>query len=553
MENLQIIDSDVLKRHTKDNVVDLVLNTIAKDKQVLIFNNSKNSSEATAEKIADAINKPNNERELLLLSNKILKSLQNPTKQCKRLAKCVQKGIAFHHSGLVAKQRTLIENEFKNGLIKAISSTPTLAAGLNLPAYKVIVKDYKRYSQRGFNDIPVLEYHQMSGRAGRPGKEDIGRAVLCVKSEEELNRVIPKFIFGESEEIISKLAVEPTLKMHILSLVSMDMINAKKEIKDFFKNTLYAEQYQDLEGLYFKVFDILKSLKSYGFVDQEDDYYRATRLGKKVSELYLNPDTADYFLSHLVKFQELFTKERPSSEDIYQLIHFVSNCAEMRPLFRILKAEEDVYTTKIEEMGDEMLVEFDPFEMDYANYMSLFKTADIFQDWINEAPEDYISEKYKITPGELTYKLGRMDWLLYCLEEFSLLKKNHFFKNVVKKLRIRFKAGVKEELISFVTLKGIGRARARKLYKANLKSFSDLSNASFEVLSKAVGDSMAIKIREQLTDEKYTSNDKVYSAKKPKEIKVRDVTDEEVDELVGAHVHFEKEKQESQKGLLDYF
>jgi len=553
MKDLQIISSDVIKRHTDDNVVDLVLNTISKDKQVLIFNNSKNSSEVTAEKIANAVKRTSDAKELNDLSNKILKSLQSPTKQCRRLAKCVQKGIAFHHSGLVAKQRNLIEDNFKSGLIKAISSTPTLAAGLNLPAYKVIIKDYKRYSQRGFNDIPVLEFHQMSGRAGRPGKEDVGRAVLCVKSEDELKRVIPKFIFGDSEEIISKLAVEPTLKMYILSLVSMDMINSKIEIKEFFKNTLYAKQYQDLEGLYYNVFEILNALKSYDFITQDDDYYRATRLGKKVSELYLNPDTAHYFLSHLNKFQTLFSKDRASKFDIYQLIHFVVNCAEMRPLFRVGKVEEEIYAQKVEEFGDTMLVEFDPFEMDYGTYMSIFKTADIFQDWILEAPEDYISEKYKITPGELSYKLGRMDWLLYCLEEFSLLTKNHYFKNIVHKLRVRFKAGVAEELLPLISLKGIGRVRARKLFKMNLKSLSDLRIASFEIISRAVGDSLAIKIREQLSDSGEFKGPNQHSYMKPKEIQVRDVTDEEVDELVGAHTHYEKTKEEHQKGLLDYF
>lgn len=551
------IESTIIERTTKENFVDLTLNTIYSGKQVLIFNNSKNSSEATAEKIAKAVKRVAKKEELFKISNQILKTLQNPTKQCKRLAMCVEQGIAFHHAGLTSKQRTLVETNFKNGLIKAISSTPTLAAGLNLPAYKVIIKDYKRFTSRGMNDIPVLEFHQMAGRAGRPGKEDVGKAVVVVKSDEEHERVIKKFIFGKSEEIFSKLAVEPTLKMYLLSLISMDMINDKNEIKDFFKNTLYAKQYRDLEGLYHNVFKILQTLKSYGFIDQQDDYYRATRLGKRISELYLNPDTANYFLTHFEDFEKLFSKETYSKHDIYKLIHFITNANEMKPLFRVLKSEEDIYVAKIEEHGDEMITDYNPFEMDYGVFMQTFKTTDIFEHWIHEAPEDFICEKYKTTPGELSYKLSIIDWLLYCLEEFANLKKNHFFKNLIKKLRIRFKFGIKEELIQLVSLKGIGRARARKLYLANLKSFSDLKKAPFETIERAIGTKIAIKVKQELGNE-YTDHDHYayHNTSKPKEIKVREVSIEEVDELVSTHVKFEKEKEENkekQNSLLNYF
>ncbi|NQZ84870.1 MAG: hypothetical protein HRU03_04055 [Nanoarchaeales archaeon] len=544
MNNPKIIESNQILRTTKENFVDLTLNTINKGKQVLIFNNSKNSSEATAEKVAIAIKRVENGKELEILSNKILKSLSPPTKQCRRLAKCILKGSAFHHSGLTGKQRTLVETNFKSGLIKIISSTPTLAAGLNLPAYKVIIKDYKRFSNRGMQDIPVLEFHQMAGRAGRPGKETTGRSVVLVKSEDEKKRVIKKFIFGKPEEILSKLAVEPTLKMYLLSLIAMDMINSKDEIKDFFKNTLYAKQYGDLEELYYKVFKILQTLKTYKFIDSQDDYYRATRLGKRVSELYLNPDTANYFLENMEELKELFSKERYSSLDTYKLIHFVTNAIEMRPLFRVLKSEEDIYMSKISDLGDEMVTKYDPFEMDYRELMQTFKTSDILQDWIIEKSEDDICEKYKTTPGELNYKLSNFDWLLYCLEQFAQLQKMHFFSNLIKKLRIRFKHGVKEEIISLVSIKGIGRVRARKLFTASIKTYSDIKKVSYRKLEEVIGKAVAKKLKDEIGNE-YVENDKiVYTSSKPTQIKVREVSHEEVDEMVQVHVGYQKEQHE---------
>ena len=558
MTKPKTLESNQILRTTKENFVDLTLNTIYKGKQVLIFNNSKNSSEATAEKVAIANKRVENAKELEIIANKILKSLQSPTRQCRRLAKCIQKGAAFHHSGLTGKQRTLVETNFKSGLIKVISSTPTLAAGLNLPAYKVIIKDYKRFSNRGMADIPVLEFHQMAGRAGRPGKEDTGRAVVLVKSKDEEDRVIKKYIFGKSEEIFSKLAVEPTLKMYLLSLISMDMINSKTEIKDFFKNTLYAKQYQDLEGLYFNVFKILSTLKGYKFIDQQDDYYRSTRLGKRVSELYLNPDTANYFLENIEELEGIFSKEIYNDYDTYKLIHFMVNALEMRPLFRVLKSEEDIYMAKVSDLGDDMVTEYDPFEMDYRELMQTFKTSDILQDWISEKTEDDICEKYKTTPGEINYKLSNFDWLLYCLEEFAHLQKMHFFKNVIKKLRIRFKAGVKEEIISLVSIKGIGRVRARKLFESNVKTYTDIKKVSYRRLEEIVGKSVAKNLKDEIGHE-YTENDQIaYSKSKPTQIKVREVSHEEVDELVEVHVGYQKQKEEletkeKQNTLLQFF
>ena len=552
MKILSGLDSKKIEKKSKENIIDLVLETIAIGKQVIIFNNSKNSCELTAEKISKVTNL--NNPQLNLLSDKILKSLPNPTKQCIRLSNCIKGGCAFHHSGLVAKQRTLIEEAFKEGIIKVISSTPTLAAGLNLPAYKVIIKDYKRYSPRGFNDIPVLEYHQMSGRAGRPGIEKIGKAVVLVKSEDELDRVVSKYIFGDPEEIVSKLAVEPTLKMYILSLVSMDMINSKNEIKEFFKHTLYAHQYKDLEGLYYNIFRILDILKEYDFISQDDDYYIATPIGKKISELYLNPDTANYFLENISKFFKEFSKENITRDDIFKLINFICETSEMRPLFRVAKTEQDDYMAKIEERGDSLIVPFNPFESDYQEFMNLIKTSDVLLDWIYEAPEDYISDKYKITPGELNYKLEVVDWLLYCLEEISLMKKNFFFKNFINKLRVRFKAGVKEELLPLITISGVGRVRARKLFKSDLKKISDLRKADLNQISRVVGEKIAIKIKSQVNDNLDNSNVELrFENKKPKEVTIREVSDDEVEQLIVAQSEYEKEKQEKQGSLLEFF
>ena len=554
MREVNHISEKKIDKKSKEEIIDLIINTIEQEKQSLVFTNSKSSSEKTAEKIYDVLPSSYENEELKKISEKALNALSSPTRQCRRLSKLLTKGIVFHHSGLVPKQRALIEKEFRKGTIKVICSTPTLAAGLNLPAYNVIVKDYKRYSQRGFNDIPVLEYHQMSGRAGRPGKEAKGLAIIYVKSEEELDRIVKKYINGEPEEIISKLAVEPTLKMYILSLIAIEIVNSKEEILNFFSNTLYAHQYKDIEAIEYHLSTILKQLKEYGFIENQEGYYIATPMGKRISQLYLNPDTANYFLENINSFFEDFSSEIISKNSIYSLIFFVVNTLEMRPLFRVLKKEEEKYVQRADEIGESLVVGFDPFEGDYTQFLCAIKTTDVFYDWMLEAHEDFLSEKYNITPGELNYKLDVLDWLLYSLEEISLLKKQFFFKNFLNKLRIRAKLGIKEELIPLISLVGIGRVRARKLYEGGFRKILDLKRADTLSISRIVGEKIARKIKEQITDGEEIK-DKVLDKEflqKPKEIAFREVEEKEIDSLISHYEEFEQEK-EKNRNLFDYF
>ena len=157
-------------------VLNIALDTLKIGKQALVFVNTKKSAEKTAEEISKKLK---GENEILeSLSEQALSSLSKPTKQCERLAFCLKKGIAFHHAGLVHKQKDIIEENFRKGIIKIICCTPTLAYGVDIPAFRAIIKDLKRYTVHGLSWIPVLDYMQMSGRAGRPNYDNEGQSIV---------------------------------------------------------------------------------------------------------------------------------------------------------------------------------------------------------------------------------------------------------------------------------------------------------------------------------------------------------------------------------------
>ena len=129
---------------------------------------------------------------------------------------------------------------FKEGTLVALTATPTLAAGVNLPARRVLVRDLKRWND-GFNrPLPVMEVRQMLGRAGRPSYDSKGEAwIYCKNTDgwEEADAVSDRYFFGPVEDITSKLATEPALRMHLLALVATGGYTHKATILDFFKKT----------------------------------------------------------------------------------------------------------------------------------------------------------------------------------------------------------------------------------------------------------------------------------------------------------------------------
>ena len=119
-------------------------------------------------------------------------------------------------------------------------------------------------------------------------------------------------------------------------------------------------------------------------------------------------------------------------------------------------------------------------------------------DWIEERDEEYILEKYNIRPGELNVKITNSDWLLYSAEEICRIVNAGKLLPELKKLRIRMKYGVKDELLSLLKLKNVGRVRARKMHNAGLTDLGKVKKANISTLAQLVGKKTAADIKQQL-------------------------------------------------------
>jgi len=505
-ERLVFSDGEFPLAGGKDESSALVRDTLAQSAQILIFENSRKNAEAAASRLSALIVPDDATREL---SSRILASGESET--ASRLASCVSHGVAFHHAGLLPEQRRLVEQGFRESRIKVIASTPTLAAGLNLPARRVLIRSYKRYEYgRGMAPIPVIEYRQMAGRAGRPGLDPYGESFLLAKNDAEMKELFEHYINGSPEEIWSKLASQSALRTHILSTIAAGFARSDSELKAFMATTFYAQQ-QDSWQLDVTVEKVVQFLKENSMISDAEEALLPSKLGSLVSKLYIDPLSAVIMLEALKRkraeksmgqaegkpsqFTSALDLSRAASKAPTELglIHLIT----MTPNMDLL------YVQSADGWVEEFIDQHQSELYDEDNYDYLLreaKTAAMLMDWIGEVNENQIASRYRIGPGDIRRTAETAQWLMHSLAELSKhLDLGITFK--AEQLAERIHYGASQDLLGLLNLKGIGRVRARKLYLSGITSLEKLKAADQAGISRLLGPRIAERIFHQLKKE----------------------------------------------------
>lgn len=254
----------------------------------------------------------------------------------RQLRNCALVGIAFHHAALSWKDRKVVESMFRSQQIAVICTTTTLSLGVNLPAHLVIVKGTTFYNRGCSVDIPVSEVAQMCGRAGRPGLDEHGLALILTTTTKQ--HLYNNLAFGNTS---SMTCVESQLHRHIIEHVNAEIslgtihsfssaitwgkttffwIRLKKN-PSFYGLTLLtsadqlafdAEKY--LEILMTKVIDVLDKEKCItvsdydgvqGYLSEQQSSSQSTMidstpLGRSMSRLYISFGTVSHFNKVLI-------------------------------------------------------------------------------------------------------------------------------------------------------------------------------------------------------------------------------------------------------------
>ena len=451
-----------------ENWYSLVTDAVKRGKGALVFVSTRRSAEkealAISKLVSPHLTKPE-KRALESLANQLE---DNPTSE--KLKKAIKGGVAFHHAGLSRVERTLIEDAFREGLIKVITATPTLSAGVNLPSFRVIIRDTKRYAGFGWTDIPVLEIQQMMGRAGRPRYDKYGEAIIVARTDEP-GKLMERYIRGKPEKLFSMLANEGAFRSQVLALITNFGIGSFSELVRFLEKTFYAHQRKDLSSLEYKAKEVVYFLIENEFIDLDlGDRFIPLPFGKRTSQLYIDPLTAK-------KFKDAFPaiERNPNPFGIFQLI---ASTPDMATLTARRREMED-YLDLAYELEDKLYAGIPYYEDSrFQGFLGQVKTAKVLLDWINEVPEARIYETYLIDPGDLYRLLELADWLMYSLIElYKLFEPKEETLNYLRDLHLRLRHGVREELLELVKLPNIGRKRARALYNAGFRSVEAIANA----------------------------------------------------------------------------
>lgn len=487
-----------IKRDRHQNPsINLAMHVVQHGGQALVFANTRRRSVTFAKRASAALKNgltKNDKRLLKSIQEKILETGER-TRLGEILADVVINGSAFHHAGLSSGHRKIVEDSFRQGTLKIISATPTLAAGVNLPSRMVVISSYERY-EAGYGRYPisVLEYKQMAGRAGRPKYDNLGESVLISKTEDERDYLLESYIHAKPERLWSKLALERTLRAHVLATLASGFAQTEEGVYDFFEKTFHAHQYGS-RSIGEMVTKVLRFLLKEKMIEYKEKYLRATTFGSRISELYVDPLSAVNIRDGLAKGTEHFTD--------LSFLHLLSHTPDISPKFYPRSSEFDYLSSYVDQHSDEFMIsieDINEWDFDYEVLLGELKCALVLEAWINEMSEEKILESFNVQPGDLHRLVETGKWLIYTMYELSHLFGYKEYIPKILELQKRIQPGVTSELLPLVGLRGIGRVRGRMLFNAGYKTIGDLKRASLNdlIIVPSIGSRVARSVKEQV-------------------------------------------------------
>lgn len=490
--NKEVLDAEMFNTKNKNDViVKIVEKAIEDNSQALSFVSTRRFTESLATYVAKKIDKKTTKEQkqkFKQVADKLLevpkKKGSLPTTTCLKLAEAAEKGVVFHHAGLFNEQKEIIEDEFRKGNILMITATPSLMYGVNLPSKYVVIRDHTRWTSNGPASIPVFDYEQMSGRAGRPQYDDVGYSYLVAKTMDEAFDLEARYVNGEIELTNSKLIDnKDAIYKQIIAQIASSLSKNLDDLNDFFGKTLYGFQMKNnpsmsmfaQDSLNWELESALEFLLQNGIIRATPEGLKTTNFGNLIAK-------SNYAVETAVKIKEyVSTMEKLNPAE---MIYALAETPDLPLISFKGRKSKDPVRDKLSECG--------LFAVDIGNPEA---TAVSLIEWIDERNEYEIENAYNVYSASTrrsAYEASRLVKFakntLEVLGNYSNLKDMDY-------LSARLYYGVKEDIIPLVVgVKRLGRKRARLL----MKTFGDnLSEASEKDLQKVegIGSKLAGKVK----------------------------------------------------------
>ena len=488
----EVLDAEMFNTKNKNDVVVKILEKSIKDSsQALAFVSTRRFTESLATYVAKKINKKINlkQRETFKeVAEKILdvpkKKGSLPTTTCLKLAESLEHGVAFHHAGLFNEQKEIIEDEFRNGNILMITATPSLMYGVNLPSKTVVIRDTTRWTANGPQPIPVFDYEQMSGRAGRPQYDDVGYSYLIAKTMDEAINLEDYYVEGEIELTNSKLVDnKDAILKQIIAQIASSLSKSLDELTEFFSKTLYGYQMTNNPSMAMFAEDSIKyELENALNFLLQNRIIRASPEGLKTTEFGNLIAKSNYSVETAVKIKEYISGI--TEIDVNEFIYALCETPDVPLISFKGRKSKDPVRDKLSEVG--------LFAVDIGNPEA---TAVSLMEWIDERNEYEIENRYSVYSASTRRSAYEASRLVKFAKDTSEILGNYSNLKDFDILSARLYYGVKEDIIPLVVgVKRLGRKRARNLVDI---FGNDLSGISENELQKVegIGPKLAEKIK----------------------------------------------------------
>ncbi|XP_046445398.1 helicase POLQ-like isoform X1 [Daphnia pulex] len=481
------------RKNDPDGISALV-SEVAPEHCCLVFCSTKKNCESVAKLISSNLS-PNLLQWKTAEKLKLRRALEQESgRLCPILKSTLPFGIAYHHSGLTADERQLIEEAFSSGTLCCLCCTSTLAAGVNLPARRVIL----RSPYIGNTRLTRARYQQMIGRAGRAGFDTHGESFMIVKPN-ELTFVTNDILMAPTNRVDSQLAEDNLrgLQQLLLSLISLDLggRDRKTLAETLLHSTLLGQQSTRQTITATELVD--QSLNSMAeknlILFGKDEKLEVTKLGRATLKGIVDLDRSKQLyndlrlaqaglvlmtklhLMYLVTPYDMVGTVIPIASTYFQSFNKLS--AEELGVARTIGINETVMVKLMS--NQQPKIERSVLERFYLTLMlnDLFKGESVWN----------VSELYGCTRGDVQNLLSSASSFASCVFHFvQELDEFWAFSDLLLPFSRELSMCCTAELIPLMELPSVGKGRARMLFKAGFRTLTDVAKTNPEELVSRV-------------------------------------------------------------------
>ncbi|KAF8535721.1 P-loop containing nucleoside triphosphate hydrolase protein [Trichophaea hybrida] len=410
------------------------------------------------------------------------------------LAKTVPAGVAFHHAGLTTEERDIITAAYNNGLVKVVFCTATMAAGVNLPARRVIISPKMG---RDFASAAILR--QMRGRAGRKGKDTHGETYIVCRKEEVA--AVDQLLTQELPSVKSTLVTatdHARLSRALLEVISTRLATSIETIRDFLASTLlhYTHPTPTTELLT----STLTDLESQGHITPViSGYYEPTKMGQATVTAGFTPADGLFLHQELSRALQAFNLETDLHICyIFTPLYSLSLDIDWKHLRDLLESLDEpslraalfcgvnpAFVNRLAQ-GTTTFHEHDEAEKERGRIHRRFYVSLMLRRLINETPVHKVAREFGIARGFVQSLATTCRGFAATTATFCKVVGWTGLAVLVEHYSWRLDLGAGEELVNLARLPWVKSATARCFWENGLRSIETVAETEVERLKEVL-------------------------------------------------------------------